>query len=371
MATHRKDSHPSTKRAPKTRNSASQSESKHRSSREMTFIKQPSKPGLHPRNKHQGRYDFAALVNALPALKPHVITTPAGDKSISFSDPTAVKLLNKALLVHHYQVSEWDIPKGYLCPPIPGRADYIHRLAELLETDVPEAKHASVHALDIGVGANCIYPIIGAVDYGWHYVGSDVDEVSVDNANQIASANAVLKGKIESRLQRDSRFVFKHIIAKGERYALTTCNPPFHKSLEEAQQGSEKKLANLSRNRTKKSNNKAAVVAANAPRHKTQQGSPILNFGGQKAELWCPGGEAAFVKKMAFESRDVASQVLWFSTLISKKENVRWLRKNLEKAGALEVRVVEMSQGQKVSRFMAWTFHDKAKRATWFDTKPR
>ncbi|KJY83384.1 23S rRNA methyltransferase [Vibrio galatheae] len=327
---------------------------------QMKVVSVTGHKGLHKRNLHQGRYDFPKLIVALPALKKHVIKNPQGEPSINFSDPVAVKLLNKALLAHHYGVTEWDIPSGYLCPPIPGRADYIHRLAELLSKESKNLKHNQVRALDIGVGANCIYPIVGATQYGWQYVGADVDPVSVENSNSIAQANEVLKGRVECRLQKQSRHFFKDIIQPNEFYDVTTCNPPFHKSLEEAQQGTERKIRNLSANKGKRGQ-------ANAS--KTSTASPILNFGGQQAELWCPGGEAAFIKNMAFESREFAHQVLWFSTLISKKDNVRWMRKNLDKAGAKEVHIVEMSQGQKISRFIAWTFKSETERQQWLKLK--
>tara|TARA_Y100001956_G_scaffold16659_1_gene16170 strand:+ start:2806 stop:3843 length:1038 start_codon:yes stop_codon:yes gene_type:complete len=323
----------------------------------MKVIKAKGKAGLHKNNPHRGRYDFAKLKAVLPELTQYVIKNPKGEMSINFSDPVAVKLLNKALLALHYNVTSWDIPQGYLCPPIPGRADYVHRLAELLSEDLTNINHSQVRALDIGVGANCIYPIVGATQYGWKYVGSDVDEASIDNSNTIAKDNAALRGRIDCRLQGNSRYIFKGVIKPGELYHVTSCNPPFHKSLQEAQQGTERKLNNLAANKSKRGQ---AANKAQASR------SPILNFGGQKAELWCPGGEAAFIKNMAFESKEFADQVLWFSTLISKKENVRWLRKNLEKAGALEVRIVEMSQGQKVSRFMAWTFKTQKQRNAEF-----
>lgn len=323
---------------------------------ETKVIKRKTKAGLHKRNLHNGRYDFKALIEALPELKQYVVKNPKGEASINFSDPVAVKLLNKALLAHHYSVTQWDIPQGYLCPPIPGRADYVHRLAELLADDCGDSAPKRVNALDIGVGANCIYPIVGSTQYGWHYVGSDIDPVSVDNSNKIVANNPVLQGQIECRLQKESRYLFKGIIEQDEFYHITTCNPPFHKSLQEAQQGSARKINNLSTNKVKRGQ------ASSASKNKI---APVLNFGGQQAELWCSGGEAAFIKNMAFESRDFAHQVLWFSTLISKKENVRWMRKNLEKAGAKEVQIVEMSQGQKTSRFIAWTFHTQEQRKQW------
>ncbi|WP_333913397.1 23S rRNA (adenine(1618)-N(6))-methyltransferase RlmF [Vibrio coralliirubri] len=330
--------------------------------------------GLHPRNQHTGRYDFELLVAALPELKEHLIKNPVGEDTINFSDPLAVKLLNKALLAHHYGVKHWDIPAGYLCPPIPGRADYIHRVADILNSDGQGEpyNHAFVKALDIGVGANCIYPIIGATEYKWRCTGTDVDSVSIKTANFIAESNPNLKGKIRARLQADSESIFKGVIKDNERYDVTICNPPFHSSLEEAEKGSQRKLDNLAANRAKKAGqsfkpetNKKPVKLDKSTKHD----KPTLNFGGQKAELWCPGGEAAFIMKMARESQLFATQVLWFTTLISKKDNVDMVRSELGKLRAKQVKVVEMSQGQKVSRFIAWTFMDDEQRQEWIALK--
>ncbi|MGR5000550.1 23S rRNA (adenine(1618)-N(6))-methyltransferase RlmF [Vibrio celticus] len=330
--------------------------------------------GLHPRNQHTGRYDFELLVAALPELKEHLIKNPVGEDTINFSDPLAVKLLNKALLAHHYGVKHWDIPAGYLCPPIPGRADYIHRVADILNSDGQGEpyNHASVKALDIGVGANCIYPIIGVTEYKWRCTGTDVDSISIKTANFIAESNPNLKGKIRARLQADSESIFKGVIKDNERYDVTICNPPFHSSLEEAEKGSQRKLDNLAANRAKKAGqsfkpetNKKPVKLDKSTKHD----KPTLNFGGQKAELWCPGGEAAFIMKMARESQLFATQVLWFTTLISKKDNVDMVRSELGKLRAKQVKVVEMSQGQKMSRFIAWTFMDDEQRQEWIALK--
>ena len=87
---------------------------------------------FHPRNKHQSSYDFPALIAALPELKEYVRPNKYGNQSIDFFDPKAVKSLNKALLIHQYGLIDWDIPEGQLCPPVPGRADYLHFAADLL-----------------------------------------------------------------------------------------------------------------------------------------------------------------------------------------------------------------------------------------------
>ena len=90
------------------------------------------KPGLHPRNRHHQRYDLPALCQAHPDLQGYITLNPLGEQTIDFANPQAVKALNKALLAHFYAVKHWDIPDGFLCPPVPGRADYIHHLADLL-----------------------------------------------------------------------------------------------------------------------------------------------------------------------------------------------------------------------------------------------
>jgi len=87
------------------------------------------KSRLHPRNKHRERYDFKLLIESSPELAQFVKMNIYNDESIDFFNPDAVKALNKALLKYFYDIENWDIPEGYLCPPIPGRADYIHHIA--------------------------------------------------------------------------------------------------------------------------------------------------------------------------------------------------------------------------------------------------
>ena len=112
------------------------------------------KPGLHARNRHRQGYDFAALAGSCPGLAVFLTKNPVGGTTIDFADPAAVKTLNRALLTHHYGVQDWDIPPGYLCPPIPGRADYLHHLADLLAESRGGSiqQGSAVRVLDIGVG---------------------------------------------------------------------------------------------------------------------------------------------------------------------------------------------------------------------------
>jgi len=303
--------------------------------------KQTVKKGLHPRNLHRNGYDFTKLIEASPALEEYVRPNPYGNLSIDFSNAAAVKALNLALLRRHYGVEYWDIPEGFLCPPIPGRADYIHYLADL----VNDSKDQSVRVLDIGTGANGIYPIIGIQAYGWHFVASDVDPISIDNVVQICQRNKDLSDHLELRLQLNSKQIFKGIIQKGEHFDVTMCNPPFHCSLAEAQAGSQRKLKNLHRNRAKKG-------------HTIRTGSKVnpLNFGGQKAELWCEGGEQDFILRMIRESQNFSKQCSWFTTLVSKKETLSSCYAALKQTEASTVKTIEMVQGHKITRILAWQF---------------
>ncbi|MGR5064635.1 23S rRNA (adenine(1618)-N(6))-methyltransferase RlmF [Photobacterium sp. DNB22_13_2] len=324
--------------------------------------KAPSK-GLHPRNPHRARYDFDKLIQSCPELSQFVEKNPYGDLSVNFSDPDAVKMLNRALLSHFYSVPYWDIPAGFLCPPIPGRADYLHYIADLLADSnggkIPKGK--AIKGIDIGSGANCVYPIIGHRVYGWHFTAADIDPISIKAAKFIVEANPSLKGGIQCRLQKNPDHIFTGMINDNDLFDFTLCNPPFHTSLEEAMAGSARKVKNLAANSQKKGSHHSA----NAMKGK----KPVLNFGGQKAELWCPGGESAFIKRMIDQSVDKANQCFWFTTLVSKKDNLPLIYKQLKKVGATEVKTIDMAQGQKLTRVVAWTFLSAEQQEVWRKTR--
>ncbi|MGJ8654178.1 MAG: 23S rRNA (adenine(1618)-N(6))-methyltransferase RlmF [Opitutaceae bacterium] len=287
---------------------------------------------MHPRNLHIGRYNFDELLEACSDLATYLKPNPAGDQTIDFEDPEAVLCLNRALLAKYYSVKLWMIPAGYLCPPIPGRADYIHHLADLIGEDLQK-----VRVLDVGVGANCIYPILGSQAYGWKFVGSEVDPQSMKSARAIIEANPCLRNKVRVVAQRDVSSIFKGVIRPGDRFNATMCNPPFHASAEVAEASTTRKVRNLSK--------------ARSSSKQTAQ-----NFGGQQNELWCAGGEVTFIKRMITESSEHSGQVGWFTSLVSKSEHLPPIEKALAEAGASEVKVVPMQQGQKQSRFIAWRF---------------
>ena len=304
------------------------------------------KSSLHPRNLHRNSYDFETLITSVPELKHYVFKNDYDTLTINFNIPKAVRLLNKALLLKYYNVKDWYIPDENLCPPIPGRADYVHYLADLLAEDNGEIPTGTpVKGLDIGTGANLVYPLIANHSYGWEMLGTDINPNSLENAQKILESNPDLEENIQLKLQPDSNLIFKNIILSKDRFTFSMCNPPFHESEEDAILGNRRKSNNLRKKKVDKTN---------------------LNFSGNASELWCEGGEMAFIKKMINESVQFSSQVLWFTSLVSKKDNLHQLTTLLKNLNVPEFKTIDMAQGQKISRILAWTFIPKENRKDWF-----
>lgn len=311
---------------------------------------QQEKTTLHPQNKNRERYDLNALIIAIPELANYVQPNKFGDDSVDFSNPVAVKLLNKALLSHYYGIKNWEFPDENLTPPIPGRADYIHYAADLIKESnfgrMPAGDR--ITALDVGVGASSIYPILGVTEYGWSFIASDIDPKSIESAHHIAEANASLKDKIDFRLQKSNRNVFEGIVSAEDKIDVMVCNPPFHASAEEASEGTQRKIKNLSGKNVK---------------------TTELNFAGISNELICDGGESKFINDMIFESRRFGKNCFWFSTLVSKQSNLKGIYKALDKVEATQVKTIAMGTGNKSTRIVAWSFLSKEEEKIWRDTR--
>ena len=291
---------------------------------------------MHPRNLHSDRYDFDALFEAYPNLREHARANPAGDWTIDFSDASAVYALNHALLTLHYGVAHWPLPEGALCSGVPGRVDYVHHLADLLGP-AAQAPGNKLRVFDLGTGANCIYPILGSQLYGWKFVGSEIDAQAFKSARAMLEMNPRLRSRIRVVRQKDGQSLFEGVVKRGDRFAASVCNPPFHDSAQAAQASSEQKRQHVSGGKAGK---------------KTSD----LNFGGLATELWCEGGEYVFIRRMIEESVSCREQVGWFTTLVSRSAHVEPLQAELAKSEAAEVRVIPVEQGQKVSRILAWRF---------------
>lgn len=298
-----------------------------------TTMQKPIKSNLHPNNINREAYDLEALIKIKPELQSFIQPNKFGNLSINFAKPKAVKLLNQALLQHYYGIEHWDFPDANLCPPIPGRADYLHYLADLLNRD--EINSQTITCLDIGTGATCIYPILGVAAFDWNFIASDIDQFSIKNAQTIIDSNASLKDKIELRHQPDKQHIFSNIIQPSDKIDATICNPPFHASKAAAIKGNQRKVKNLRLQKRSKTN---------------------LNFAGNLNELVYEGGELQFIKTMIEESVLFQSNCKWFTTLVSKEQNLKPIYRFLKAVKPKAIKTIDMGTGNKKSRFVAWKF---------------
>lgn len=310
-----------------------------------------------------------ALSKAYPPLTPHIIDCNKTNRpTIAFSDHAAVLALNTALLVADYDLSpDWAtlLPKESLVPPIPGRADYIHHIADLLANEdgvPPSGQH--VKGLDVGVGASCVYPLLGHASYGWSFIGSDVASQSIQVAKSIVNSNK-LEGFIEILHQTDASKILMGVMEKSIALDFVMCNPPFYGSAAEFQRESRRKVSNLAMNVKSR---ESPIPAAEPDICNSDEGSN--NFGGAGSELWCNGGELAFVTKMVQESREFRRSCLWFTALVSRKYNVPEIEKELirekkVKGGIRKIKLIPMGPGLKSSTIVCWSFLDDEERKGW------
>ncbi len=286
-----------------------------------------SKAGLHPKNKHNKGYDFEKLLKFNPSLEEFIIKNDHGNLSIDFSNPKAVKELNRALLFSEYKIRFWGFSDDNLCPPIPGRVDYIHHISDLLSS-TNNKENSKI--LDIGTGATCIYPLLGNAEYNWNFVGTDIDRDSLVSAQRIIDNNQ-LNDKIELRFQPDKNRILKGILKENDIFSITMCNPPFYRSAAEAIGANNRKSRNLGNN-------------------------AVRNFAGNNNELWYVGGEKAFLHNYLYESSLYPKASKWFTSLVSNKDNVKSLERSSEKLGVKEFKIILMHHGNKVTRIVAWRF---------------
>ncbi|HUH26542.1 MAG TPA: RlmF-related methyltransferase, partial [Flavobacterium sp.] len=170
--------------------------------------------------------------------------------------------------------------------------------------------------------------------YDWNFVATDIEQKSLEHAAEIIAKNERLSNKVTLRLQSNTKHILKGIVESHDYFEVVMCNPPFFKSKEEAETQTLRKLKGLN-------NNKQVKL--------------IHNFSGQNNELWCNGGELAFLLTLINESVLFKKQVGWFTSLVSNEEHLKPLEKKLKKTGA-NYHVIQMAQGNKISRILAWQF---------------
>ncbi|CAJ1935702.1 unnamed protein product [Sphenostylis stenocarpa] len=311
--------------------------------------------------------DFALLASLYPSFHPFVqFSPPHARPTIDWTDFNAMRELTRVLLHHRHSLTWW-IPDGHLCPTVPNRCNYIHWLQRLLSSDIiPRiiSSDARVKGFDIGTGASCIYPLLGASLHGWSFVGSDVTDVAIEWAERNVNSNPHISQLIEIRKVQDNESapcveiegsmngdqitlskntdteiaplpldllacenknyhgppILVGVVRDDEKFDFCMCNPPFFESLDEAGL------------------------------------NPRTSCGGTSHEMVCPGGEKAFITRIIEDSTQLKQHFRWFTSMVGKKSNLKYLVSKLWEVGVSVVKTTEFVQGRTFRWGIAWSF---------------
>lgn len=156
------------------------------------------------------------------------------------------------------------------------------------------------------------------------------------------------------------------VIKQSDRFVFSMCNPPFHDSKDDVRALAQRKWKNLIGNSKQSSREKSVFdQELNSSKVKSLP-KDMLNFRGKHCELTTAGGEVAFISKMIEESYQVRENVIYFTCLVSQADHLPKIYNILNSIYDIkEVYSVNMAQGNKKGRFIAWSYftessmHDK------------
>ncbi|XP_015776331.1 PREDICTED: methyltransferase-like protein 16, partial [Acropora digitifera] len=181
---------------------------------------------MHPRNVYRkSPPDFKILAETFEYFRAFVKESSSGHCTLNFKDPSALRALTYALLEKDFGLN-LSIPLDRLIPTVPLRLNYVLWIEDLLSC-LPEVfRHVTVRGFDVGTGASCIYPLLGAKLNGWHFLATEVDELSVSFAEKNVKGNG-LESKIKgiSTVWNDTNNCY--ISFKFAFLCLSIPSPPF------------------------------------------------------------------------------------------------------------------------------------------------
>ncbi|XP_063812096.1 RNA N6-adenosine-methyltransferase METTL16 [Pseudophryne corroboree] len=285
---------------------------------------------MHPRNRYKDKPpDFAYLASKYPEFKQHVNMNLSGRVSLNFKDPEAVRALTCTLLKEDFGLSI-DIPLERLIPTVPLRLNYIHWVEDLIsyhDTD----KATVQRGIDIGTGASCIYPLLGATLNGWYFLATEVDDICFNYAKKNVEQNNLADLIKVVKVPQKTLLMDALKEESGIIYDFCMCNPPFFANEMEAQ-----------------------GVNSRNPRRPPPSS---VNTGGI-TEIMAEGGELEFVKRIIHDSLQLKKRLRWYSCMLGKKCTLAPLKEELRVQGVPKVAHTEFYQGRTMRWALAWSFYD-------------
>uniref|UniRef100_A0A672SR98 U6 small nuclear RNA (adenine-(43)-N(6))-methyltransferase n=1 Tax=Sinocyclocheilus grahami TaxID=75366 RepID=A0A672SR98_SINGR len=278
---------------------------------------------MHPRNRYKDKPpDFVYLASKYPEFQKHVQTTLTCRVMLNFKDPEAVRALTCILLKEDFGLTI-EIPLEWLIATVPLRLIYIHWVE-----DLTGGQGNPQRGIDIGTGASCIYPLLGATMNGWFFLTTEVDDICFNYAKKNVEQNhlaELIKGRCPRRLLMDA------LKEESIVYDFCMCNPPFFANQLEAK----------------------GVNSRNSRRPP----SSSINTGGV-TEIMAEGGELEFVKRIIHDSLQLKKRLRWYSCMLGKKCSLAPLKDELQKQGVPKVTHTEFCQGRTMRWALAWSFYD-------------
>ncbi len=140
--------------------------------------------------------------------------------SISYDDKSRPNLLKKKRINYQQTFLNNLIKKRKtnIYNPITSINDYLSE--EKFEEKI------MITGLDIGTGANCIYPLLGYGMYKWHFKATDINNESLESAYNIIERNN-LENLIKLETQINEKYIFYSVVEPQEIIYFSMCNPPY------------------------------------------------------------------------------------------------------------------------------------------------
>jgi 23S rRNA A1618 N6-methylase RlmF len=286
---------------------------------------------MHPRNPYSSPINIALLARQFPDLCDHVISRSSnGHVVYDWHAPGATYAVTRALLKRDFDL-EWQQPLQHLCPPVPGRMNYLLWVQDLALQDGAAAA-ADVCVADIGTGASAIFPLMGARRFGWSFVALDSNEDALSHARANVERNGLQQLIAVQHVAGDSSII--DAINAHPNITHTMCNPPFFSA------------------------SSSSAWRQRAPAARAGGRGAMSACAAVEPELFTQGGEVAFMRKIIEESAasPCSRRVKWFTCMVGIKADLAALKSACYSAGATQLRCTTFYQGQTLRWGLAWTF---------------
>ena len=176
------------------------------------------------------RPDFLTLIKEFPELKKYKLKQNEDNEDefqFDWSNNELSLLMDKSILNYYFNIKYYDIPKGFLIPPIPSRINYINLINSIITKLINDIDIKNIIGIDIGTGANIIYPILGYSIYKWKFICTEINKEAYNNAKLILQKNN-LENNINIIKQNNKDNIFISILNRENKYLFSMCNPPYY-----------------------------------------------------------------------------------------------------------------------------------------------